>query len=256
MRLPNICASERNSYRSIAEELVRNMEDRGYAVNARVLNSLMEVYRQGEFVPEAMEIVEKFQMQNLLPNKRTFSVLFALFADNKNLHDKFFQLFDEYPHHRTHAVVQRALDLAIDSRSSNKVVKILEVMGERSIFPSSAQAELLAKVGRKVVAIQEAVSALIRKNKETTQDAIKRRDELIQLDMREHGIRLASIGKTTKSPTPAQQARDKFFEKLKKVTGGHSRPFLPLAQYHQLTKRGGELYAKKKDRQGVNKLLL
>ncbi|TEB15904.1 hypothetical protein C9890_0584 [Perkinsus sp. BL_2016] len=256
MTLPRICTSEKDSYVAIANELVHNMRHRGLVINSRTLNGLMEVYQKASLPEQTLRVLDEFQKLSLLPHKQTFGILFALFAEHKELTDKFFALFDEYPQHHTAGVVRKALDLAISSRSSNKVVMVLDVMNKAAVFPTPEQAEQLAKAGRKIVGIHEAVGALVKTHKHKTNEHIKRRDQMIQLDMREHEIRLAKIAKTTRSPTPAQKARDKFFDNLKRITGGHSRPFLPLAQYHQLTKRGGELYAKKRDRPGINRLLL
>ena len=84
--------------------------------------------------------------------------------------------------------------------------------------------------------------------REMTHGAMVRDNALIQLDIEEHRVRLAVEGKTENDPTVEQEARDMYFAKRPSA----KNPRLSRADYLQVKKKGGSVYAKKIDKPKVN----
>merc|ERR1712039_122991 len=144
-----------------------------------------------------------------------------------------------------------ALEVALESRSSRRTCIVLEEMLEASVFPTPQLTERLAQVGRHVIQIHGLVAKLIALNKSTRVVSAKRETTLLQTHMDERELELASQGLTVRSPTPADEARTKHFDSLRK-RGFFRRPWLPKGEYIASKRKGGEEYARKHDRPRPN----
>mmetsp|Transcript_1412 Transcript_1412/g.2198 ORF Transcript_1412/g.2198 Transcript_1412/m.2198 type:complete len:94 (-) Transcript_1412:86-367(-) len=90
-------------------------------------------------------------------------------------------------------------------------------------------------------------------NREDKVAEARRTTALLQTHMDEREAELAAIGKSSKDPTPEQQARKRHFESLKK-RGFFKRPWLPFGEYLASKQKGGEAYAKRHDKPRPNLL--
>merc|ERR1712039_846904 len=118
-----------------------------------------------------------------------------------------------------------ALEVALESRSSRRTCVVLEEMLEAAVFPTPQLTERLAQLGRHVVQIHGLVAKLIALNKSVKVTSAKRDTALLQTHLDERELELATNGLTVRSPTPAQEARSKYFESLNK-RGFFRRPWL------------------------------
>ncbi|OLP82620.1 Pentatricopeptide repeat-containing protein [Symbiodinium microadriaticum] len=76
---------------------------------------------------------------------------------------------------------------------------------------------------------------------------------LLQTHMDERDTQRAAEGLTVRSPTPEQEFRDRYFDKLKKQ-GVFRRPWLPFGEYLVSKQKGGEAYARRHDKPRPNLL--
>jgi pentatricopeptide repeat protein len=252
MLLNNVSLSEKISNLRVVWALVTDAKTKKFPVTSKMLNSVMTAYKNGKFHEHAIKVLDEFDRFGCSLTSKTMEILFGIFYEMKDTGRFFALLFDDSENPLIAQAIQvnpkilnLALDLAMDSKSGKKTVDVLTLMKSSSIFPTPQQAEKLANVGKKVVDIHLAVSALISKQKQKVAEEVRVRNKTVDLNISEYQATLAVEAKSIKDPSKHQQSRNKFFEKLKKITGGNNRPFLPLKKYHELTKRGGELYEKK-----------
>ena len=252
MRLPKVSDFERVTNLRLAWSIIAAAKGKGFKVTTKLLNSVMEVYKSAGFAQYTTDMLVQFPAFDCAPNKRTYELMFELLGKDLKDAGRFFALWDSNSL-RTRDILHTALDLAISSRSANRTVQVLDTMATAKVFPTPSQTENLAQAGKKIPQVHAAVARLVVAQRTETERVVLRRSALQELDVKEHEARLALEGKTPRTPTPEQEVRRKYFDNLKKQDG-HSRPWLPLGQYHQLTKRGGELYAKRHDRRQPNLL--
>mmetsp|Transcript_58774 Transcript_58774/g.190294 ORF Transcript_58774/g.190294 Transcript_58774/m.190294 type:complete len:907 (+) Transcript_58774:98-2818(+) len=219
----------------------------------QMLNEVMGVYIAGGFSNYAVEMLQQFSAFGAKPNTQTYASLLEMLG--KDLQDvgRFFALWESLPKDPKPAdeLYHLALEMALETRSSKRTVALLEELYAAQVFPSPQLTERLARAGRHVIQIHEMVGKLIALNKSMRVSTARRENELLQTHIDERQIELAAHGLTERSPTPAQEARTKHFEHLRK-RGFYRRPWLPLGDYIASKKKGGEAYAKKHDKPRPN----
>lgn len=126
-------------------------------------------------------------------------------------------------------------------------------MYSATVFPTPQLAERLAKAGRHVIQIHQQMGKFITLNRDLKVVAAKRDTALLQTHMDEREAYLAAEGLTVRSPTPEQEYRDRYFDRLHKQ-GVFKRPWLPFGEYLASKQKGGEAYAKRHDKPRPNLL--
>lgn len=230
----------------LAWYIVADMREKGIAIDTPILNALTKVYIGADQPDHAIQMLEQFSTFNTVPSNETYELLLEYFGF-KNDPTKFFVLFDQWSdtNELSDKMFNLALDVAIESQSSSRTVKVLEKMVERQIFPLPTQAEKLAVVGRKIVQIHQVVGKLVAIQRDRTHDKMVRDNALVQLQIEEHTTRLAAIeGKTVKDPSLEQQVRDIYFSK----STAHKPPRLTKSEHLQVKKKGGELHSRRTDK--------
>ncbi|KAF4730224.1 hypothetical protein FOZ62_010116 [Perkinsus olseni] len=158
---------------------------------------------------------------------------------------------DACPSQMSEEMLRLALDVAMNSKSSRATLAVLDDMYSRGAMPLPYQAGRLAKVGRKVVQLHHMVAKLVAKNRQQMFDKVSRRKKLDELEIRQHELLLAKEGLTTLDATPLHEARERYWEHIDKRSGGKD-PSLPYDQYRQMKKKGGNFYAKMRDKPQPN----
>ena len=117
-----------------------------------MLNQVLKVYVAGGFVEFAVEMLPQYAEFGVNPDAETWTQLLRMFGDDLKDVGRFFLLWDTpkdiaLPDELYHL----ALEMALQSRSSQQTCAILEQMYAVSVFPTPHLAERLAKAGRHVI---------------------------------------------------------------------------------------------------------
>ncbi|EER14427.1 pentatricopeptide repeat-containing protein, putative [Perkinsus marinus ATCC 50983] len=158
---------------------------------------------------------------------------------------------DRCPSQMSEEMLRLALDVAMNSKSSRATLAVLDDMYSRGVMPLPYQAGRLAKVGRKVVQLHHMIGKLVAKNRQQMFDKVSRRKKLDELEIRQHELLLAKDGLTTLDATPLHEARERYWDYIDRKSGGKD-PSLPYEQYRQMKKKGGDFYAKMRDKPQPN----
>ncbi|EER20322.1 pentatricopeptide repeat-containing protein, putative [Perkinsus marinus ATCC 50983] len=158
---------------------------------------------------------------------------------------------DRCPSQMSEEMLRLALDVAMNSKSSRATLAVLDDMYSRGVMPLPYQAGRLAKVGRKVVQLHHMIGKLVAKNRQQMFDKVSRRKKLDELEIRQHELLLAKDGLTTLDATPLHEARERYWDHIDRKSGGKD-PSLPYEQYRQMKKKGGDFYAKMRDKPQPN----
>jgi hypothetical protein len=215
-------------------------------VSAAVLNAVMRVYVAAGALEHAAGMLEQFRAFGQTPTAATFEILLRSYSGDIG---RFFALWDECVETGVvidSAIVHLALDLAMESQSSRRVVMVLDAMLSRGERPLPAAAEKLAVVGRQVAQIHEAVGRLVAQQRDEAHAARQKEHALLSLDMEEYRTRIASSdGKTDMElVTPRNEtwvARGK-------------RPRLARKDHLEVKKKGGAMHALRVDKPRPNLL--
>jgi len=218
-----------------------------------LLNEVIGVYVAAGFSNYAIEMLQQFAVFGASPNSQTYLTLLEMLGRDMKDIGRFFALWDALPKtpQPSADLYNLALEVALESRSSRRTCVVLEEMLEASVFPTPQLTERLAQVGRHVIQIHSLVAKLIAVNKSTRVASAKRENALLQTHVDERELELATQGLTVRSPSPAQEARAKYFDSLHKK-GFFRRPWLPLGEYIASKRKGGEEYARKHDKPRPN----
>jgi hypothetical protein len=280
MRQKGILDFEKNVNIRLAWHFVSDMKDKGLQVTTDTLNSIMSIYAAGgeKLHHHTISMLEQFSRFNCCPNTRTWEILLESFSNDPS---RFFILFDHLKSCPSDQLVLNAasqsdivnvsesgtssisaastestklseriyilaLDMAIESRSSKRTVSVLESMLDRRIFPLPAQAEKLAKVGRKIVQIHQVIGKLVAAQRDQIHERMVKDNALIQLNIEEYKTRLAAVeGKTMDDSTIENQVKDAYYKKLGPSV---NRPRLTKSEHLQVMKKGGEMHARRIDK--------
>lgn len=222
---------------------------------ARLLNEVMAVYIAGRMPHFAVEMLRQYAVFGVEPDATTYRQLCEMLGHELKDVGRFFALWEVLPRNPQPPddLYQLALEMALESRSARRTCAVLEEFHVARVFPSPQLTDRLAKAGRHVVQIHHMVGKLVALNRDLKADRARRETALLQTHMDERDLELAVEGKTWKSPTPEQEERARFFDKMKKK-GLFTRPWYPKAEYKQLRKKGGPAYARKHDKPRPNLL--
>ncbi|CAK9079503.1 Pentatricopeptide repeat-containing protein PFL1605w [Durusdinium trenchii] len=220
-----------------------------------MLNEVLRVYVAGGFAEFAVEMLPQYAEFGVNPDADTWAHLLRMFGDDLKDVGRFFLLWDTVPQDikLSDDLYHLALEMALQSRSSQQTCAVLEQMYSVSVFPTPQLAERLAKAGRHVIQIHQQIGKFISLNRDLKIAAAKRETALLQTHMDEREAYLAADGLTVRSPTPEQEYRDRYFDQLHKQ-GVFKRPWLPFGEYLASKQKGGEAYAKRHDKPRPNLL--
>lgn len=235
----------------LAWHVVADLRAKNVAVTTEILNAVMQVYVAAGNVEQAASMLEQFSAFNSAPTAATYEILLSAYA--KTDVGKFFALFE---HCATtvgqglrEGVFHEALDVAMETRSSRRVVAVLEAMLARGFRPVPAAAAKLAVVGRQVAQIHQVVGRMVAQQRQETHERAEQEASLLALEIEEHRTRIAqSHGLTDLAfTTPENEARARFWGAAKKAT-----PRLARKEYLEVKKRGGPMHALRKDKPRPN----
>jgi len=254
MRVPNVTDQEQMRNLRFAWQVVTDMRSRGVMPDTRTLNALVQVYAAAGFSRYAIEMLEQYEPLGCVPDAHTYRILLEMLGRDMKDVGRFFALWQ---HMVTHTNIRPApelhhlaLQVAMDSRSAQRTVSVMEDMLAAKVFPTVDLIDRLAKVGRTVLEIHQLVGQFIDLNKEVTYRRAKRETDLVKLQIEEQQLRLAPDGLTFETPTPEQESRKRYFDSMKKK-GLSDRPYLPYEEWKARKAKGGKYYAERSDRKRV-----
>lgn len=220
-----------------------------------MLNEVLGVYVAGGFADFAVDMLPQYAEFGVQPTAQTWDLLLRMFGEDLKDVGRFFLLWETVPKdpRLPDELYHLALEVALLSRSSQQTCAVLEQMYSATVFPTPQLAERLAKAGRHVIQIHQQMGKFIDLNRDLKVIATKRDTALLQTHMDEREAYLAAEGLTVRSPTPEQEYRDRYFDRLHKQ-GVFKRPWLPFGEYLASKQKGGEAYAKRHDRPRPNLL--
>lgn len=216
-----------------------------------LLNEIVGVYVAGGFSDFAMDMLPQYAVFGAEPDAETWEHLLRMLGERDI--GRFFTLWNSVPKPLPEELYQVALDVALRSRSSQQTCAILEEMYTVPVFPSPQLTERLARAGRHIIQIHHQIGKFIALNRDVKVASAKRETALLQTHMDERDTQRAAEGLTVRSPTPEQEFRDRYFDKLKKQ-GVFRRPWLPFGEYLVSKQKGGEAYARRHDKPRPNLL--
>ncbi|CAK0824371.1 unnamed protein product [Prorocentrum cordatum] len=221
----------------------------------QLLNEVMGVYVAGGFSQHAVEMLQQYPLFGASPDAATYRHLLEMLGRDLQDTGRFFALWERLPGKPEvpNDLYHLALEVALETRSAKRTCAVLEEMLSSKVFPTPQLTDRLAKVGRHVTQVHLLVARFVSLNKTAKVAEAKREKELLQTHMDERELELAAVGLTRKSPTPEQEVRTKHFETLHK-RGFFRRPWLPYEEYKASKEKGGEAYAKRRDRPRPNLL--
>jgi len=221
----------------------------------QMLNEVMAVYVAGGFTRFAVDMLQQYAVFGARPDLQTYRQLLEMLGRDLKDVGRFFSLWEVAPREPQLPadLYNLALEMALESRSARRTCAVLEEFLAARVYPSPQMATRLAKAGRHVVQIHLLVGRLLTMNREDKVVEVKRTTALLQTHMDEREAELAAMGKTSKDPTPEQEARKAHFESLKK-RGFFKRPWLPFGEYVASKQKGGEAYARRHDKPRPNLL--
>lgn len=257
MRRPHTSANEkvqhlRNAWNVVAEARRVWANELDWT---SMLNEVLGVYVAGGFADFAVDMLPQYAEFGVQPTAQTWDLLLRMFGEDLKDVGRFFLLWETVPKdpRLPDELYHLALEMALLSRSSQKTCAVLEQMYSATVFPTPQLAERLAKAGRHVIQIHQQMGKFITLNRDLKVVAAKRDTALLQTHMDEREAYLAAEGLTVRSPTPEQEYRDRYFDRLHKQ-GVFKRPWLPFGEYLASKQKGGEAYAKRHDKPRPNLL--
>ncbi|CAJ1340960.1 unnamed protein product [Effrenium voratum] len=220
-----------------------------------MLNEVLRVYVAGGFAEFALDMLPQYAVFGVQPDGETWELLLRMLSEDLKDVGRFFLLWSTIPKEPKlpDELYLLALEMALRSRSSQQTCAVLEEMYGAAVFPSPDLAERLAKAGRHVIQIHQLMGKFIALNRDLRVATAKRETALLQTHMDERDAYRAAEGLTVRSPTPEQDFRDKHFTRLHKL-GVFRRPWLPFGEYLVSKQKGGEAYAKRRDKPRPNLL--
>ncbi|CAE7681431.1 unnamed protein product [Symbiodinium sp. CCMP2592] len=216
-----------------------------------LLNEIVGVYVAGGFSDFAMDMLPQYAVFGAEPDADTWEHLLRMLGERDI--GRFFTLWNTVPKPLPEELYHLALDVALRSRSSQQTCAVLEEMYTVPVFPSPQLTERLARAGRHIVQIHHQIGKFIALNRDVKVASAKRETALLQTHMDERDTYRAAEGLTVRSPTPEQEFRDRYFDKLKQQ-GVFRRPWLPFGEYLVSKQKGGEAYARRHDKPRPNLL--
>eukprot|EP00920_Eleutheroschizon_duboscqi_P040380 GHVT01096730.1.p1 GENE.GHVT01096730.1~~GHVT01096730.1.p1 ORF type:complete len:189 (+),score=22.53 GHVT01096730.1:445-1011(+) len=177
-----------------------------------------------------------------------------------DLHDvgRFFALWD-YMRVSTSvqpsaSMLHLSLSAALESRQAPRTIMALREMMQRKVYPTPALTSQLSRVGRQITEVHTMVEQMIQMQKAEVYETQFRLQKRIESRIDEHQLRLFDIGKTEDSLTEEQSARKKHYANVKDKFGTRDVNSIALSKQNirSLKKRGGDYYAKVKDRPKPN----
>ncbi|ETW35321.1 hypothetical protein C923_04063 [Plasmodium falciparum UGT5.1] len=228
-------------------------------INTKILNSLILLYINCEYYEYAINMLKYFSYFECVPDYYTFNMLFNMLYYKMKDYGKVLCLYDYMINNTQNKPNEKILNLilnsAIQTKSSKNTLFILRQMFTYKIYPSPKMVKKLYHVGRYITEIQLLINSMIRQQTKDIYEVNLKENQLIRLNIDEYELNLFKEGKTFKSKTPLDEAREQFFkrkqrmEKEKRMSKNKkSSDWLPYGQYLQSKKKGGEIYAKRVDR--------
>jgi len=249
MRLPKATDFERVAHLQYAWHVLGDARaQKNVPITTGLLNELLKVYISGGYARFAVDLLKQYAVFGCSPDVHTYGYLLDMFHELRDF-GRYFAIWDLMLEKYTPVpeMYHTALSMAIMSQSANKTCTILERMIDAHVFPTPELASRLAKVGRQVLEIHRLIGKFIDLHKDHTTESAKRTQALLQAHVDERNLLLAVEGKRQLSPTPEQEVRKKYFQKLKDQ-GAFRRKWLPRYEYQQHKKKGGDLYSYKHDK--------
>eukprot|EP00920_Eleutheroschizon_duboscqi_P040379 GHVT01096729.1.p1 GENE.GHVT01096729.1~~GHVT01096729.1.p1 ORF type:complete len:1345 (+),score=160.00 GHVT01096729.1:469-4503(+) len=258
MQLPRVSDFERVAHVQHAWSVIRDMRATGIPTDTNTLNALMQVYVNGGFAQHAIDMLQQFNGFNCKPNEHSFEMLLKMLKSD--LHDvgRFFALWD-YMRVSTSvqpsaSMLHLSLSAALESRQAPRTIMALREMMQRKVYPTPALTSQLSRVGRQITEVHTMVEQMIQMQKAEVYETQFRLQKRIESRIDEHQLRLFDIGKTEDSLTEEQSARKKHYANVKDKFGTRDVNSIALSKQNirSLKKRGGDYYAKVKDRPKPN----